>query len=571
MRENALAPSSLGAARRALVRSPSPSPNPTTTTTTTTRSAAKNNAAVTVAVSPAQYPELLAELAANDGCTSSALRRRFAAEAFAHTAAYDAAIAGWFAAQVAPAAAAAASSAPPPTVVRAYTRELALKYGCNPHQAPAFCGAIVRAPAALAGGGGAQAAVPGEMPFRVLNGAPGYINLLDACNAYQLAAELFAATGLAGAASFKHVSPAGAAVAVPLPPALADVYDCAGAALTPVALAYLRARSADPLCSYGDFAAVSHVVDEATAAILKPEVSDGIVAPGYTPAALDILRAKKGGAFVILEAKPGFAPPADEYREVYGVFARSRVWLRGGGLAAHPPPPLAAPRRARTPPPFSGMAFAQRRNDAPVTAASVSGDSVVTAAPGGGGGRGTMPPDAVRDLLVALVSIKYTQSNSVGYALGGQMVGVGAGQQSRVDCVKLAGRKVATWWLRQHPAVLALDFKPDVKRQAKVNARVRYIEGDMTAIERGDWLLNFGAEPPPLTDGDKAAWLAKLSGVALASDAFFPFRDSLDHAAKYGVQFVAQPGGSVQDAEVTKAAEAYGMTMAHNKLRLFHH
>ena len=282
---------------------------------------------MTVAVSPAQYPELLAELAANDGCTSSALRRRFAAEAFAHTAAYDAAIAGWFAGQVAPAAAAAAS-APPPTVVRAYTRELALKYGSNPHQAPAFCGAIVRAPAALAGGGGAQAAVPGEMPFRVLNGAPGYINLLDACNAYQLAAELFAATGLAGAASFKHVSPAGAAVAVPLPPALADVYDCAGAALTPVALAYLRARSADPLCSYGDFAAVSHVVDEATAAILKPEVSDGIVAPGYTPAALDILRAKKGGAFVILEAKPGFAPPADEYREVYGALRGGRV--RGG-------------------------------------------------------------------------------------------------------------------------------------------------------------------------------------------------------------------------------------------------
>ena len=286
------------------------------------RSAAKNNAAVTVAVSPSQYPELLAELAAHDGCTTLALRRRFAAAAFGHTAAYDAAIAGWFAGQVAPAADAAAPAAP--VVVRAYSRELTLKYGCNPHQSPAFCGAIVRAPAALAGGGGAQAAVPGEMPFRVLNGTPGYINLLDACNAYQLAAELAQATGLPGAASFKHVSPAGAAVAVPLSPALAAVYDCAGAALTPVALAYLRARSADPLCSYGDFAAVSHIVDEATAAILKPEVSDGIVAPGFTAGALEILRAKKSGAFVILEAKAGFVPPADEYREVYGAYMQQQ-------------------------------------------------------------------------------------------------------------------------------------------------------------------------------------------------------------------------------------------------------
>ena len=215
------------------------------------------------------------------------------------------------------------------------------------------------------------------------------------------------------------------------------------------------------------------------------------------------------------------------------------------------------------------MAFAQRRNDARVTVESVSGESVVTK--DASGTRGIMPADAARDLLVALISIKYTQSNSVGYALDGQMVGVGAGQQSRVDCVKLAGRKVATWWLRQHPAVLALDFKADVKRQAKVNARVRYIEGDMTPIEHADWLSNFAAPPPPLTEADKAAWLATLAGVALASDAFFPFRDSIDHAAKFGVRYVAQPGGSVQDPEVTKAAEAYGMTMAHNKLRLFHH
>jgi len=222
------------------------------------------------------------------------------------------------------------------------------------------------------------------------------------------------------------------------------------------------------------------------------------------------------------------------------------------------------------------MAFAQRRNDACVTSESLGPDLIVTgrgsgAASAGAAGGQAFSPDALRDLQVALVAIKYTQSNSVGYALDGQMVGVGAGQQSRVDCVKLAGRKVATWWLRQHPAVRGLRFKAGVKRQARVNARVRYIEGDLTAVERAEWLTQFEEEPAPLGDADKTAWLAGLKGVSLASDAFFPFRDSLDHAAKYGVSYVAQPGGSVADEEVTRAANEYGMVMAHNKLRLFHH
>jgi phosphoribosylaminoimidazolecarboxamide formyltransferase/IMP cyclohydrolase len=269
------------------------------------------------------------------------------------------------------------------------------------------------------------------------------------------------------------------------------------------------------------------VVDEATANILKSEVSDGLVAPGFSAAAVAILSAKKKGAFILLEAAAGYAPPATELREVYG------------------------------------MAMCQRRNDVAITAGGSLG-AVVSAAK-------ALPSDAARDLAVALVAIKYTQSNSVGYSLAGQMIGVGAGQQSRVDCVKLAGRKVATWWLRRHPKVAALPFKPEVKRTERVNARVRYIEGDMAPTEFAEWSALFAAPPPPLTEADKAEWMGGLRGVALASDAFFPFRDSIDHAAKVGVAFVAQPGGSVQDAEVTKAADSYGMVMCHGLPRLFHH
>jgi phosphoribosylaminoimidazolecarboxamide formyltransferase/IMP cyclohydrolase len=408
-------------------------------------------------------------------------------------------------------------------VTRTYVKEVALKYGCNPHQNPAFVGRVV--PSAAAGGGAGAG-----MPFDVLNGTPGYINLLDAVNAYQLARELREATGLAAAASFKHVSPAGAAVAVPLSAVEAAVYDApgGGAALTPVALAYLRARNADPMCSFGDFAAVSEPVDEATALLLKPEVSDGIIAPGFSEAALAILKTKKQGAFIILQARPGFVPPPVEYREVFG------------------------------------MAFAQRRNDAAISVAAGSLGRVVTK-------RAELSPEAQRDLVVALIAIKYTQSNSVGYARDGMMVGVGAGQQSRVDCVKLAGRKVATWFLRQHPKVQALPFKASAKRTDKVNARVRYIEGDMAADERATWLLNFESEPEELTEAEKRTFLATLGGVSLASDAFFPFRDSIDCAARFGVAYVAQPGGSVQDAAVTAASDEYGMVQAHGLPRLFHH
>jgi len=364
------------------------------------------------------------------------------------------------------------------------------------------------------------------MPFDVLNGTPGYINLLDAVNAWQLASELRFATGLPAAASFKHVSPAGAAVAVPLSATEAVVYDAVDKQLTPVALAYLRARNADPMCSFGDFAAVSDVVDEATALILKPEVSDGIIAPGFTPEALAILKTKKNGSFIILQAKPGYTAPSMEFREVYG------------------------------------MMMAQRRNDAVITNDSLS--KIVTK-------QATLTDDAKRDLVIALIALKYTQSNSVAYARDGMAVGIGAGQQSRVDCVKLAGRKVSTWYLRQHPKVQGLKFKAEVKKQAKVNARVRYIEGDMTTTEYAEWVTQFEEVPAPLTETEKVEFLATLKGVSLASDAFFPFRDSLDFAAKYGVTYVAQPGGSVQDEVVTKAADEYNMVMAHGVPRLFHH
>lgn len=294
--------------------------------------------------------------------------------------------------------------------------------------------------------------------------------------------------------------------------------------LTPVALAYLRARNADPMCSFGDFAAVSDVVDEATAKILKKEVSDGIVAPGYTPEALEILKSKKGGKFIVLEAKQDYEPPEIEYREVYG------------------------------------MTFSQKRNDIIVSGEHMK--NVVT---------GTVPDGAVRDMLVASICIKYTQSNSVGFAKDGMMVGVGAGQQSRVDCVKLAGRKVKTWYLRQHPKVLGLKFKEGVKRQERVNARVRYIEGDFTKEERVRWEAQFSEVPEPLTEEEKDAFMATASEVTISSDAFFPFRDSIDFASKMGVSYVAQPGGSVQDQQVITACEEYGMSMCFTGVRLFHH
>ena len=495
------------------------------------RSSAKNHAYVAIVTNPSQYASLISELTANQGSTSLETRRKFAASAFATSAAYDSHIAQYFAGQVGEAA---------PVATRSYVPQVTLKYGCNPHQKPSII----------------YSQLGSKLPFQVINGTPGYINLLDACNAWQLVLELKRALGLPAAASFKHCSPAGAAVGTPLTEVEALAYEIADpSALSPTALAYVRARNADPMCSFGDFAAISHVVDVATAKVFKTEVCDGIVAPGmhstpwplglsplddhsppsppltppplgFEPEALEILRAKKKGAFIVLQADEAFVPPVVEFRDVFGV------------------------------------TFSQRRNDALFTPAHLT--KVVT-------GATPLPEAAQRDLVLASIAIKYTQSNSVGYAKNGQMIGVGAGQQSRVDCVKLAGRKVAVWYLRQHPKVQALPFKSSVKRQDRVNARVRYIEGDITNAEMPLWLANFESTPEPLTEQDKATFLATLSGVSISSDAFFPFRDSIDHASKVGVAFIAQPGGSIADDEVKAACNEYGMAMAFTDLRLFHH
>ena len=467
------------------------------------RSTAKNHAFTTIVTSPSQYAEVQQQILQNGG-TSLKLRKAFAARAFALSASYDSAIATWFSDQL---------GQETPVVTRVYQPEFPLKYGCNPHQKPAQILSRLGHP----------------LPFEVLNGVPGYINLLDAANAWQMVLELRDATGLAAAGSFKHVSPAGAAVAVALTPLECQAYEITpqdASKLTPTALAYVRARNADPMCSFGDFCAVSDQVDEATAKFLKKEVSDGIIAPGYTPEALAILKAKKGGNFIILQATPDYHPGDLEYREVYG------------------------------------MTFSQKRNSQVITKEHMS--KVVTS-------NTDLTEDAIRDMIVASICIKYTQSNSVGFAKNGMMVGVGAGQQSRVDCVKLAGRKVATWYLRQHPKVLALPFKDGVKRQDRVNARVRYIEGNFTDEERVRWEGQFTAVPEPLTEEEKADFLKGASGVSISSDAFFPFRDSIDHASKLGVSYVAQPGGSVQDEQVTEACNEYGMAMCFTGVRLFHH
>ncbi len=383
-----------------------------------------------------------------------------------------------------------------------------LKYGANPHQTDASV----------------EPLTPGTSPVELLGGRPSYINLLDALNAWQLVREARAALGLPAAASFKHVSPAGAAVAVDLPEDLARAYEVEGRELTPAATAYVRARGADPKSSFGDFVALSDVVDEATALFLKGVISDGIVAPGYERKALEILEAKKKGAFIVLRADPDFEAPAEEAREVFG------------------------------------MRLLQTRNNERVTAKHL--EDVVS---------GTLSPEAERDLLLGLIAIKYTQSNSVGYALDGQMIGIGAGQQSRVDCTKLAGAKADTWHLGRHPKVLGLAFKDDVKRQQRINWRIRYIEGDLTREEQA--LLAEALERPaePLTDEERRSWIAALDGVALASDGFIPFRDNIDHASKHGVRFIAQPGGSTRDEEVTRACREYGIAMVHTHLRLFHH
>lgn len=398
----------------------------------------------------------------------------------------------------------------PPATEKSYQEQFRLKYGCNPHQSPA----------AVHMEGGRT------LPFEVLNGTPGYINLLDALNGWQLVKELREALNLPAASSFKHVSPAGAAVGQALTAELGEVYGLGAKLFSPLAVAYARARGADPMSSFGDFAALSDPVDKATAMVFKSEVSDGLIAPGFEPAALDILKGKKGGNFIILQIDPGYKPPPVEYKDVFGV------------------------------------AFSQQRNDKRFNLGHL--ENRVTA-------NKDLGAEAIRDLLVAAITIKYTQSNSVGYALDGQMIGVGAGQQSRVDCTKLAGRKVDTWYLRQHPRVQGLPFKKGVRRVERVNAQVRYIEGDFTANELQQWQSLFDPVPELLTMEERREWLAGLKGVGLASDAFFPFRDSIDQAAQRGVQYIVQPGGSVADEAVIQACDEYGMVMAFSGVRSFHH
>ena len=389
-------------------------------------------------------------------------------------------------------------------------KELELKYGCNPNQKPAKV-----------------YMESGDLPFTVKNGRPGYINLLDAMNSWQLVRELKEATGLPAAASFKHVSPAGAAVAAPLSETLREMYFAPDFPLTPLATAYVRARGADRMSSYGDFSALSDVCDVATAKILKHEVSDGVIAPGYEPEALEILKTKKKGNYVILEMDPAYEPAPIETKQVFGV------------------------------------TFEQRRNDVKIDEHIF--DDIVTK-------NHDLPESAKRDLLIATITLKYTQSNSVCYAYDGQAIGIGAGQQSRVHCTRLAGDKADRWFLRQSPQVLGLPFKGDVRRPDRDNAIDVYIGSEWRdLLETDDWKRVFTEKPPVFTEEEKRAWLEKVSGVSLGSDAFFPFGDNIERAHKSGVSYVAQTGGSIRDDNVIETADKYGMTMAMTHIRLFHH
>ena len=388
--------------------------------------------------------------------------------------------------------------------------ELELKYGCNPNQKPARV--FMK---------------QGELPFKVLNGKPGYINLLDAFNSWQLVQELRKASGLPAAASFKHVSPAGAAVAVPLSDLLKKVYFVEGIELSPIATAYIRARGADRMSSYGDFVALSDECDEQTASFLAREVSDGIIAPSYSAKALEILKTKRKGNYLVIQMDPSYEPPALEYKDVYGV------------------------------------TFEQKHNDIAITADCLK--EIPTK-------NKELPAGAQRDLLIALITLKYTQSNSVCYAKDGQAIGIGAGQQSRVHCTRLAGNKADVWYLRQSPQVLSLPFKADIRRPDRDNTIDVYISDDYEdVLADGVWQNLFTEKPEPLTREEKKAWIAQLSGVALGSDAFFPFGDNIERAHRSGVDYIAQAGGSIRDDNVIETCDKYNIAMAMTGLRLFHH
>ncbi len=392
-------------------------------------------------------------------------------------------------------------------------KELALKYGCNPNQKPSRI-----------------YMEEGELPIEVLSGKPGYINFLDALNSWQLVKELKEATGLPAAASFKHVSPAGAAVGLPMNDTLKKIYwvEDAPLPLTPIATAYARARGADRMSSYGDFIALSDTCDEATAMLIKREVSDGVIAPDFTPKALEILKEKRKGTYNVIKIDPTYVPNPIERKQCFGV------------------------------------TFEQGRNEI-----KLNGDELFANIPTN---NKNFTDEAKRDLMIALITLKYTQSNSVCYVKDGQAIGIGAGQQSRIHCTRLAGNKADIWWLRQHPKVLNLPFVPNIRRADRDNTIDIYISEDHDdVLADGVWQQFFTEKPEVLTREEKKEWIAKNTNVALGSDAFFPFGDNIERAHKSGVQYVAQAGGSVRDDHVIETCNKYGISMAFTGIRLFHH
>ena len=389
-------------------------------------------------------------------------------------------------------------------------KELELKYGCNPNQKPSRI-----------------FIAKGKLPVEILNGKPGYINFLDALNGYQLVRELHETTGYPAAASFKHVSPAGAAIGLPLSETEEKVFFSEEVPLSPLACAYVRARGADRVCSYGDWAALSDICDEETALALVPEVSDGVIAPGYTRAALDILKKKRKGGYSVVKIDPNYTPKKSEFKDVYGI------------------------------------TFEQGRNELVINSAFLQ--NIVTE-------NKNLPENAKRDLLIALITLKYTQSNSVCYAVGGQAIGIGAGQQSRIHCTRLAGNKADNWFLRHHSSVLNLPFKNGITRPSRDNAIDVYISDDCGDIlADGIWQDLFTEKPQELTREERKNWISGISGVALGSDAFFPFGDNIERANRSGVKYVAQPGGSIRDDNVIDVCNKYDMVMAFTGIRLFHH
>ncbi|CCH43907.1 phosphoribosylaminoimidazolecarboxamide formyltransferase / IMP cyclohydrolase [Wickerhamomyces ciferrii] len=457
------------------------------------RAAAKNHSRVTILSDPNDYSSFLEEL--KDGEVSESLRNKLALKAFEHTAEYDATISDFFRKQYSEG-----------------QSQLPLRYGANPHQRPA------------------QAYVPkGDLPFKVLSGSPGYINLLDGLNSWPLVKELSASLNLPAAASFKHVSPAGVAVGLPLSDVEKEIYFVKDIEnLSPLANAYARARGADRMSSFGDWIALSNIVDLPTAQIISKEVSDGVIAPGYEPEALELLKKKKGGKYCVLQIDPNFTPDLLETRQVYGITLQ------------------------------------QKRNDAIINKSTFK--EIVSK-------NKDLPEQAVIDLTVATISLKYTQSNSVCYAKNGMVIGLGAGQQSRIHCTRLAGDKADNWWFRQHPRVLGFKWAKGVKRPEKSNAIDLFVTGQIptTEPEKSEYESKFAEIPEPLTEKERAEWLSKLKNVALSSDAFFPFPDNVYRAVRSGVKYIAAPSGSVQDSAVFAAADSFDLVYLENQIRLFHH